>query len=836
MKGKLSALTLAMLPFVASSAMANAQIEQLKTQYAENSVIVVFKENASKSAKKSARNFINATVTDANQDGVDDQYKHLLNGRIAKFKLNGVSSKVAIERLSKHPAVKYVEPDYKVRAIGIPNDSRFGELWGMHNEGQTGGTADADIDAVEAWDISTGSRDVIVGVIDTGVDYTHPDLANNVWVNPNEIPGDGIDNDNNGYVDDVHGINAITNSGNPMDDQGHGTHVSGTIGAQGNDGSGVAGVNHEVSIIGCKFLDSSGSGSISDAIKCVDYMVGLKNAGVNVRLTNNSWGGGGSSQAMIDALTASENADILFIAAAGNGAYDNDASPSYPASYEHDTVMAVASTDHNDNMSSFSQWGANSVDIGAPGSAILSTIPGGGYDSFSGTSMATPHVAGAAALVLSVNPDLTAVELKNLLMSSGDTTAAMTGKTVSGKRLNVHQALLDADPSPSFKLSVTPSSQTIEAGENAAYTFTLGSIAEWNGTVDLSVSGGLPASLSAATAVPGEQFTLSVATDATTQWGQYSFTVVATDGTITKEQVVNLTVNPQGLADHTYAAAPGMAIPDNDATGISSVITVPDTLTIFNTTASVDIQHTWIGDLTVSLTSPQGTTVTLHERSGGNQDDLVQSYSVENFNTEVATGDWTLTVTDTVGADTGTLNSWSLTFSAIGDVAPPQPEAPVAGFNAAVDGLAVTFSNTSSDANNDIVSYAWDFGDGNVSDAVSPSHVYAASGTYTVSLTAVDATGLSHTTSQQITVSDVTLTLDVIRAVKSRLGNMRVDLALTGAMANRDIQIFRNGELIDTVQNVTTYRDSERRATGSTYQYTFCQGENTCSNTVTVNF
>ncbi len=387
-------------------------------EFAKDSVIVVYKKSANSALRANARNIIKAKLKDVNADGRDDRFQHILDGRLAKLELKGMSVKDAIAQLKDHPAVEYVEPNYLVSVGATPDDPDFSALWGLHNTGQTGGTADADIDAPEAWDISVGSEDVVVGVIDTGVDHSHPDLMGNMWANPNEIPGDGIDNDNNGFIDDVYGINAITGSGDPMDDNGHGTHVAGTIGAQGNNTVGVVGVNHEVSMVGCKFLSASGSGSTADAITCIDYMVALKQSGVNVRILNNSWGGGGYSQALADAITSSEQADILFVAAAGNGAVDNDANPHYPSSYEHDSVLAIASTTDTDSMSGFSQWGLTSVDMGAPGSNILSTVPGNGYSSFSGTSMATPHVAGAAALALSVSPDLTFSELKSLLMNT----------------------------------------------------------------------------------------------------------------------------------------------------------------------------------------------------------------------------------------------------------------------------------------------------------------------------------------------------------------------------------------------------------------------------------
>ena len=239
---------------------------------------------------------------------------------------------------------------------------------------------------------------MVVGVIDTGIDYKHEDLAANIWINPGEIPDNGIDDDNNGYVDDIHGINSITGSGDPMDDHYHGTHCAGIIGAVGDNGKGITGVNWTVKIIGIKFV-SGGFGLDSDAVESINYAVGLRNRGVNIRVLSNSWGGGGYSQSLLDAINQANTSGILFVAAAGNNSSDNDASLFYPASYDTLNVLAVASTDHNDNLSSFSNYGATTVDIAAPGSSILSTYPNNNYYSTSGTSMATPHVAGAAALL-----------------------------------------------------------------------------------------------------------------------------------------------------------------------------------------------------------------------------------------------------------------------------------------------------------------------------------------------------------------------------------------------------------------------------------------------------
>ena len=831
MKAKLSALTLALIPVLA-----NASIELSSAQspsYKSDSIIVVYKDTASKLDRRNARSIVQARISDLNNDEIDDKYRNLKKGRIAKFSLNGVSVKNALEKLRKNPAVLYAEPDYIVTASVTPDDTSFADLWGMNNTGQTGGVADADIDAPEAWDISTGSHDVIVGVIDTGVDHSHPDLMANIWTNPAEIAGDGIDNDGNGYIDDIHGINAITGIGDPMDDQGHGSHVSGTIGATGNNGLGVVGVNHNVSIIGCKFLDSSGSGSLSDALTCIDYFVDLKNNGVNVRATNNSWGGGGFSQALSDAITSSEQANILFVAAAGNSASDNDAQASYPSGYPHDSVLSVASTTHTDDMSGFSQWGLTTVDLGAPGSDILSTVPGGGYASFSGTSMATPHVTGAAALAWSVNPELSAVEMKALLMSSGDDNAALAGKTVSGKRLNVRSALENADPTPGFTLSPTPGSSVITAGETAIYSFDVGSIADWTGEVNLTLADSLGgATLSTDTATPGATFELTVPTTAETQWGEYSFTVTATSGDLVKESTVRLMVNPQGLNEFTYTNDTLVNIPDNDATGITSSINVSDDITVFASDIYVNITHTWIGDLTVMLTSPAGSTAALHSGSGGSNDNIDSTFSSAAFNGEVATGDWVLTVSDNAAADTGTLNNWALTITGLGEALPSAPEV---SFTYEAEQLTATFTDNSSDRNDDMVSWDWNFGDGTVSTEQNPVHTFAATGNYDVTLTVTDSEGLNSSETMSVSVSSANIEAAVKRAYKSRLGRLRVDITWQGTTADM-VDIFRNGIKIDTVENAGIYRDRERRIDGNQFIYQICDATSACSNEVTVNF
>ncbi len=350
-------------------------------------------------------------------------------------------------------SILYAEPDYELKATNtFPSDPLFASLWGMHNTGQTGGTPGADIDAPQAWTALGGFADasnVVIASIDTGVDYTHADLAANMWRNPGEVPGDGIDNDGNGYVDDVHGIDTFNNDSDPFDDNGHGTHTAGTFGAVANNGIGVAGMNWDVQIMALKFLGADGSGSVSDAIELVQYMTAIKMRAVdaaNVVVSNNSWGGGGFSQALEDAIEASNDAGIMFVASAGNGGSDgigdnNDLAPHYPSSYELDNVIAVAATDHNDSRAGFSNYGATSVDLGAPGVNILSTTPGNTYAALNGTSMASPHVAGAVAMLMAAHPNASLSEVRSAILSGVDPVPALNGITATGGRLNLNSAL-----------------------------------------------------------------------------------------------------------------------------------------------------------------------------------------------------------------------------------------------------------------------------------------------------------------------------------------------------------------------------------------------------------
>jgi subtilisin family serine protease len=343
----------------------------------------------------------------------------------------GVSTDEAIARLRRNPRIEYAEPNFIVHAEGVPDDPIYPELWSLHNTGQDGGTPGADIHAENAWQVTTGNRSVVVGVIDTGIDYRHQDLAANIYRNPREIPGNGIDDDGNGFVDDVRGWDFANDDNDPDDDAGHGTHVAGTIGAVGNNGVGVVGVAWSVSLVPIKFLGADGSGSTSDAIAAIEYATEI-----GAVITNNSWGGAPFSQSLSDAIEDAGAAGSLFVAAAGNDAGNDDLVPHYPSGYAAANIVSVAATDRHDLLASFSNYGASSVDLAAPGVEITSTLPGGQYGLASGTSMAAPHVTGAAALLKSVEPQIGVTELKSRLLTLADPLPSLAGRTVSGGRLN----------------------------------------------------------------------------------------------------------------------------------------------------------------------------------------------------------------------------------------------------------------------------------------------------------------------------------------------------------------------------------------------------------------
>ncbi len=336
--------------------------------------------------------------------------------------------------LLKNGTAKSCSPNYVISVSATPNDPSFGQLWGLRG--------DAGINAEAAWDQHTDSENVVVAVIDTGVDYNHNDLKQNIWVNSAEIPGNGLDDDSNGYIDDIHGISAIgANRGDPIDENGHGSHVAGTIGGRGNNGTGVTGINWKAKIMPLKFLGANGSGSLAGAVEAINYMVMMRNRGVNVRVSNNSWGGGGFSQSMYNAIQSAHTAGIIFVAAAGNASNDNDANPSYPASYDLPNVVSVAAIDSETNLASFSNYGATQVDIAAPGVGIYSTSKNGGYATLSGTSMAAPHVTGALTFLLSAFPALNNASIVNRLYVTAKPASTLTDVVKTGRSVDLARAM-----------------------------------------------------------------------------------------------------------------------------------------------------------------------------------------------------------------------------------------------------------------------------------------------------------------------------------------------------------------------------------------------------------
>lgn len=408
----------------------------LRPAYVPGELLIKFKPNVMQSQEKQMHSAVRATVQ-AVYPSTSLQLVKLPND---------ANLTEAINCYKRMAGVEYVEPNYIVYAYSTPNDPSYSQQWGLSKIG-----------APTAWDSTTGSSGVVVAVVDTGVNYNHEDLSPVMWRNPREIPGNGIDDDHNGYIDDVYGIDVVNGDTDPLDDHGHGSHCAGIIGAVGNNGKGVAGVNWSTKIIAVKTLAANGSGSTSYAVAAMEYLTALKKAGVNIVAINNSWGSvGGYSQALKDAIDAAGDAGILSCCAAGNGGSDgigdnNDSIPSYPCNYDSPSVISVAASDSSDNPASFSNYGVTSVDIAAPGVSILSTYKGAtnAYTTMSGTSMATPFVTGAVALLYSRSNSLSISAAKSALMSTVDPLPQWDGKIASGGRMNIAAAMRAVDATPS---------------------------------------------------------------------------------------------------------------------------------------------------------------------------------------------------------------------------------------------------------------------------------------------------------------------------------------------------------------------------------------------------
>lgn len=418
----------------------------------------------------------------------------LTYGTLSVLKINNDKSLTSVlASLKNNPEVEYAEPNfiYSIDPIKEQNaiskkllkspftdftrtttdDPDFGKLWGLRNTGSnepkgTAGVEGADINVLKAWDISTGSKQIKIAVIDTGVDYTHPDLKGNMWVNKNEIPGNGIDDDKNGFIDDVYGYDFANNDSDPMDGNGHGSHCSGTIGATHNNKVGVAGVMENVSIMAVKFLGDDGSGTLEAAVKAIDYATMM-----NVDLMSNSWGGGGRSEALLEAINRASDKGIIFTAAAGNSSSNNDSVPSYPASYESPNIVSVAALTAQNTLASFSSYGRTTVHIAAPGHNILSTVNGGKYDVYSGTSMATPHVSGVLGLLLAKEGRMPHSVLRERLTMTGVPVAGLRGKTLTASRIDAYNLLTDTRPERSGPTSDGWRTVTLDTAIESAHPY-----------------------------------------------------------------------------------------------------------------------------------------------------------------------------------------------------------------------------------------------------------------------------------------------------------------------------------------------------------------------------
>jgi len=399
-------------------------------------VLVKFKPGVTKDAIEK--------ITLGLHDRVEDEIESV-PGLAAIDDLDDASAESVAAQYRSLPDVEYAEAVFEISADDVsassvtPRDPRFSEQWALSNDGSRGGTKGADISATKAWSVTTGSDKVVVAVLDSGVDYTHSDLASNIWVRPNSVKP--YEDKELGTIQDLHGYNAIENSADPMDENGHGTHCAGIIGAEGGNDIGIAGVNWKVQIMPLKFMNAGGYGTTKDAVEAINYVIDRKKAGVNVRVISASWGSTQKSRALEDVIRKAYEAGILFVAASGNASTNNDRNPHYPSSYNIPNVISVAALDRNDQLASFSNYGVKSVAIAAPGVDILSTWLGDEYEEKSGTSMATPVVAGVAALVAAHDPKITVDELRTRLLSSVDPLNSLKGKIASGGRINAAKAV-----------------------------------------------------------------------------------------------------------------------------------------------------------------------------------------------------------------------------------------------------------------------------------------------------------------------------------------------------------------------------------------------------------
>ena len=556
----LAALVSTLLSFSASAGDDSA--EDIREEHSFDQLIIGYTDQGTPIEKIAVREKSRRDVSATSFESISPR-----DSRTEVVKLGkNISVKEAIRRLKGQPGIRFVEPDYIVHALAAPNDPYFASastpLWGMRGSSSVPANPYGS-NAASAWDLGyLGNSNVAVGVVDEGIQVLHPDLAANIWRNSRETAGDRVDNDGNGYVDDINGWNFVNNNGTVYGGgtlDAHGTHVAGTIGAKGNNATGVVGVNWNVNIISAKFLAANG-GTTSNAIRAIDYLTDLKRRGLaNIVAINNSWGGGGFSQALLDAINRAGDQNILFVAAAGNSTTNNDVVASYPSNYVCDNsntrgwdcVIAVASINSLGARSSFSSFGTTTVDLGAPGEDIWSTVPGG-YLNYSGTSMATPHVTGAAALCESIKPDLSAKQIRDAITSTVANTSSLLGSTATNGRLDVGAMARACFAGSYLPLSLASASTPQVLAAGVVGTTYSQKILTLNGTglnTWSVIAGATPSILP-----PGLTLLGGVISGTPTTAGTFTPTIRVTDGSTIIDRQVNITVTSTPPGAFTLSA------------------------------------------------------------------------------------------------------------------------------------------------------------------------------------------------------------------------------------------------------------------------------------------
>ena len=680
----------------------------------------------------------------------------LVNGLThARINIPGQTVAQTIANLSQDPEVEYVEPNYIVTRQALPNDPQFTSLYGLNNTGQTGGTVDADIDAPEAWDIETGSSNpILVAVLDSGIDFNHQDLQANIWRNPNEIANNGIDDDGNGFVDDISGWDFVNNDNNPQDDLNHGTHVSGTIAAVGNNGIGITGVSWSAQILPVKFLNRFGQGSTANAIRALNYAVAL-----GARVSNLSYGGTAFSQGLYDTIAAANNAGHIVVAAAGNSSNNSDNFPIYPAAYDLPNIISVAATDASDQLANFSNFGPTTIDLAAPGVNTLRTVPFNNYATMNGTSMSTPHVAGVVSLMLAKQPSLTITDLKSTLLSTVDPLPSLTGRTVSGGRVNAFQALSSLAPQISvtsingvMEFAISETTSFVASGGTAPYVWS-----STNPSIAMIDAAGNFTALA-----PGVvQIT---ATDSSNNSGTSANVVVTrisvtpSNGSVGVGQSLRFSANG-GVAPYSYSVSNPTVASINAITGELTALAIGNTVVNVIDNAGNNVSSGTITVSDISLT-PQSGLLGVGDNMQFNATGGVAPFTwsssnpgVANINgsgllTALTAGTTTVSVTDSLGM---TVNSGVVEVRVV-SVA-PQSSTLLIG-----ESLQLTTSGGNPP-------YTWSVSDNTIA-SIDANGLLTAAGVGTVTASVTDADGFS-TTTGTITVTDVVVTIDVSPAISS---------------------------------------------------------------------